>query len=347
MPRFTVGMPTYNRADLLREALESALSQTYRDVEIIVCDDASKDHTAEVVKRYGHRVRYHRNPTNIGMYPNFAKAIELASGEYCSLLQDDDLIHKDFVRRALEGFARADDVVFYSGFALYSPSPTSNWIEKLNGPPFPVDWMVGESRVIDGIGVVPLLHFINISTYPQIAFRTDVARRATRHLLPNCNLFNENVLMAGILTEGKMVIDPWIGAFHRQHPQQVSVIEQEQGERQKQWQMLAGFFERFLPALPDHCTDSFRKVLEEIPVHNRLNFLNWATACAGDWRTTPPTARALKDLLIGSIPEEQRHEIPEWVTTPSSTMTQMRRFKQAVRRTMPPKMVRIIDAIRS
>jgi len=348
MPRFTIGIPTYNRAELLPQALESALGQTYPDVEVLVCDNASEDHTAEVVKRYGDRVRYHRNPTNIGMYPNFAKAIELASGEYFSLLQDDDLIHRDFVRRALEGFARADDIVFYSGFALWAPSPTSIWIEKMVGPPFPVDWMGGESRVMDGIAAVPLLHFINFSTYPLIAFRTDVARRAACRILPDCDFFNENILMACTLAEGKMAIDPWICAFHREHEQQASLlIGKEQGQQQRQWRMLAGFFETFLATLPDHWRDSFLDILKEIPAHNRVNFLIWATGCAGDWRTTPPTARALKDLLIESIPEEQRHKIPRWVLTPPPSMTRMKRFKQAVQRTMPPKMVRIIQAIRS
>src|SRR3954449_5755554 len=136
-PRFTIGIPTYNRADLLRQALESALDQTYPDVEVLVCDDASEDGTAEVVKAFGDRVRYHRNATNIGMYPNFARAIELASGEYFSLLQDDDLIHRDFVRRVLEAFKAADDLVFYSGFGLWAPSPTSVWIDNIFGPPFP------------------------------------------------------------------------------------------------------------------------------------------------------------------------------------------------------------------
>src|SRR5262245_1141872 len=212
MPRFTIGISTYNRADLLREALEAALGQTYPDVEILVCDNASQDRTAEVVESYGDRVRYHRNATNIGMYPNFAKAIELASGEYFSLLQDDDLIHRDFVRRALEAFARDDDVVFYSGFGTWSPSPTSIWMDKMLGPPFPVDWMGGGLRVMDGTAAAPLLHFANFSTYPMIAFRTDVARRAVRHIFPDCELFNENVLMACTLAEGKMAIDPWICA---------------------------------------------------------------------------------------------------------------------------------------
>jgi glycosyltransferase involved in cell wall biosynthesis len=348
MPRFTIGIPTYNRADFLRQALDSALSQTYPDVEVLICDDASQDRTAEVVKAYGDRVRYHRNATNIGMYPNFAKAIELASGEYFSLLQDDDLIHRDFVRRALKAFTGADDIVFYSGFGLWSPSPTSIWIDNMFGPPFPVSWMGGETRVMDGIAAAPLLHFTNFSTYPLIAFRTEVVRRAVRYILPDCELFNENILIACTLAEGKMVIDPWICAFHRRHEQQVSTImEKNQDVQRRQWRRLAGFFEEFLAKLPGHWKDSFLETLREIPVHNRVSIFIWSKMCAGDWQTTPPTTRELKNLFIESIPEECRGEIPWWVTATPPPMTQMRRFKQGVKRAMPPKMVRIIEAIRS
>src|SRR5271157_2570419 len=84
MPRFTIGIPTYNRCDLLANALRAAVGQSFPDPEILVCDDASTDRTPEVVRSFGDRVRYHRNATNIGMWPNFAKAVELAEGEYFS-----------------------------------------------------------------------------------------------------------------------------------------------------------------------------------------------------------------------------------------------------------------------
>jgi glycosyltransferase involved in cell wall biosynthesis len=106
MPRFTIGMPTYNRCDLLANALRAAVGQTYPELEILVCDNASTDRTPEVVRSSGDRVRYHRSATNIGMWLNFAKTVELAEVEYFSWLQDDDLIHRDFVRRALETFAQ-------------------------------------------------------------------------------------------------------------------------------------------------------------------------------------------------------------------------------------------------
>src|SRR5205823_4293943 len=101
MSKFTIGIPTYNRAHFLRRSLKSACDQTWPDVEVLVSDNASTDETEEVVRSYGERVRYHRNPENIGMWPNFARLAEMAEGEYFSWLQDDDLIHCDFARRAV------------------------------------------------------------------------------------------------------------------------------------------------------------------------------------------------------------------------------------------------------
>jgi cellulose synthase/poly-beta-1,6-N-acetylglucosamine synthase-like glycosyltransferase len=59
-PTVSVTIPTYNRAELLRRALESVVQQTYEPLEIIVIDDGSTDHTAAVVADFGERVRYFR-----------------------------------------------------------------------------------------------------------------------------------------------------------------------------------------------------------------------------------------------------------------------------------------------
>jgi glycosyltransferase involved in cell wall biosynthesis len=337
-------MPTYNRCDLLANALQAALGQTYPDTEVLVCDDASKDRTTEVVQSFGDRVRYHRSETNIGMWPNFAKAVELAQGEYFSWLQDDDLIHRDFVRRALETFARASGIVFYSGFALHNHSATSMHWAPLIGPMFDVNWMGGEVRLMDGAAVAPLLHIINIATPPMIAFRTDVLRRAVRQLLPGCDLFNENIIMASALREGRLAIDPWIGAFHLAHEKQVSrIMERDQDERRRQWRLLARFYEGFLPQLPAQWEQPFRNAVSGISVTNRVHLLNYATTCAGDWGTTPAATRALRDMIIETIPLDQRHLVPSWVT---ARWTSIKRLKQRIKKVTPPVIQRIISATR-
>ena len=61
-PKISIVIPVYNGADFVAEAIDSALNQTYDNVEIIVVNDGSKDNTEEVVKRYGDKVRYFAKP---------------------------------------------------------------------------------------------------------------------------------------------------------------------------------------------------------------------------------------------------------------------------------------------
>lgn len=98
-PLVTIAIPTYNRADgYLREALESALAQAYEHLEIVVVDNASQDATPDYVGSIDDtRLRYIRNPKNLGVNGNFNACIDNARGEYVLVLHDDDSIDPDFI----------------------------------------------------------------------------------------------------------------------------------------------------------------------------------------------------------------------------------------------------------
>lgn len=89
----SVIMPTHNRSDLLPRACRSVLEQTYRDLELIIVDDASTDNTQEVASqlvRSDNRVRYIRNDANVGAPEARNIALTHAKGEYVAFLDDDD-----------------------------------------------------------------------------------------------------------------------------------------------------------------------------------------------------------------------------------------------------------------
>jgi glycosyltransferase involved in cell wall biosynthesis len=98
-PLVTLGMPTYNRAaSSFLQALDSALAQTYANLEIVISDNASTDGTEALVRsRPDPRVRYFRQERNIPAVDNFNYCLEQARGKYFLLLFDDDLIDPDFV----------------------------------------------------------------------------------------------------------------------------------------------------------------------------------------------------------------------------------------------------------
>ena len=91
MPRVSVIIPTYNRAHLIRQALESALAQTCRDFEIIVADDGSTDHTAEVVAQFGSAVTYIPLPHRDQPAATRNGGLRVARGEFVAFLDSDDL----------------------------------------------------------------------------------------------------------------------------------------------------------------------------------------------------------------------------------------------------------------
>jgi len=96
-PTVSVVIPTYCRAHLIGEAIQSVLNQTYRDLEIIVVDDASSDNTEEVVKSLkDERIRYIRHEENKGAPAARNTGIEAAKGEYIAFQDSDDewLPHK-------------------------------------------------------------------------------------------------------------------------------------------------------------------------------------------------------------------------------------------------------------
>jgi len=97
-PLVTIGICTYNRADsYLGAALQSAVDQTYPTLEIVVSDNASVDHTEELVRSFEDpRIRYFKQERNLGVNGNFNFALEQARGAYFLLLHDDDLIDPDF-----------------------------------------------------------------------------------------------------------------------------------------------------------------------------------------------------------------------------------------------------------
>jgi len=92
-PSVSVLIPTYNYACFLAEAIESVLMQDFRDFELLIVDDCSADHTAEVVKPFcsrDARVRFSANSINLGMVNNWNHCLRQARGEYIKFLFGDD-----------------------------------------------------------------------------------------------------------------------------------------------------------------------------------------------------------------------------------------------------------------
>lgn len=126
MPQLvSILVPVYNRATLIAATLDSALAQTYPEIEVVVVDNASTDGTWELIADYAARdprIKAFRNDSNIGPVRNWRRCVDEAQGVYGKILWSDDLIAPEFVAKALELFDEETGFV-YSAVGLFSERP--------------------------------------------------------------------------------------------------------------------------------------------------------------------------------------------------------------------------------
>jgi glycosyltransferase involved in cell wall biosynthesis len=113
-PRLSIGLPVYNGENFLAESLDALLGQTYEDFELIISDNASTDGTADICRGYqkqDSRIRYIRQPRNIGLQPNHNFVVRQARGELFKMASHDDLYARDLLKRCVDALDQHPEVV--------------------------------------------------------------------------------------------------------------------------------------------------------------------------------------------------------------------------------------------
>jgi glycosyltransferase involved in cell wall biosynthesis len=106
-PLVTFCIPTYNRPEFLRRAIESCLAQTCQDFEIVITDNSTNDESAQMTAKIKDpRIRYYSNNGDIGREASCSRAVSLARGKYLQLLMDDDLLKPKFLELVLDAFEK-------------------------------------------------------------------------------------------------------------------------------------------------------------------------------------------------------------------------------------------------
>lgn len=121
--KLSLCIPTYNRASLLREALQSIAGQVCHGVEVVVCDNNSSDETGEVVDEFRplfSNVTYFCWPENMGADRNVLKTIEVANGEYCWLLGDDDQLEAGALNHVFTLLDQGFDLIYLNAMSYDS-----------------------------------------------------------------------------------------------------------------------------------------------------------------------------------------------------------------------------------
>jgi glycosyltransferase involved in cell wall biosynthesis len=116
-PMVTVTIPMYNNARFITETIQSVLSQTFTDFELLIYDDHSTDGSWEIAESFrDNRIRLFRNPENLGPERNWNRAISNVRGKYVKLVCGDDILYPECIEKQLAAFEEPGN----SGVSLVS-----------------------------------------------------------------------------------------------------------------------------------------------------------------------------------------------------------------------------------
>lgn len=111
-PKISIILPVYNGERHLRESIESVLVQTFRDFEMVICDDGSTDDSLAIVRGYDDsRIKFHDNRQNRGLFANLNFGIKQAQGEYIRLWSQDDVMKTHCLETEMRYLALSRDAV--------------------------------------------------------------------------------------------------------------------------------------------------------------------------------------------------------------------------------------------
>jgi glycosyltransferase involved in cell wall biosynthesis len=210
-PRVTLAMPVFNGEAYIAIALRSLLAQTFENFEIVITDNASTDRTEIICREFAQqdaRIRYHRNPKNVGAAENYNLGFKLARGEYLKWCAHDDYISANYLELAVKALDQHPDAVL-----TYGPS---EMIDE-NGAVAPP-----ESATLVGFeNVDPVWRFDSmIRSGGSCGAIFGLFRRSAlaRSLLHNKDYYSsDRALLAEMAILGPFIFVPEITFFNRAH----------------------------------------------------------------------------------------------------------------------------------
>ncbi|WP_417290006.1 glycosyltransferase family 2 protein [Corallibacter sp.] len=138
-PLVSICIPTYNGGAFIEETLQSALNQTYKNIEIVITDDKSSDNTLSICNAFAEkdsRIKVYENTANLGLVGNWCESVEKASSKWVKFLFQDDLLEHDCVEKMINAALSSNvnfvicnrEYIFEEGF---DPKIKKQYAEKL------------------------------------------------------------------------------------------------------------------------------------------------------------------------------------------------------------------------
>jgi glycosyltransferase involved in cell wall biosynthesis len=334
MPKVSVLVPTYNYARFLPEAIESVLAQDFTDFELLISDDASRDDSAEVIRRYAGRdprIRCQVHGKNLGMVANWNWCLGEARGEYVKFLFGDDRLasHQALGRMAamLDAEPRAALAVTARLILDEHSRPIEIW-DELGA----AGWKAGPAVIVQC-----LRYDRNLIGEPSAAmFRREAGRRgfdpAWRQLVDEEMWFH-------LLESGDFVYDPEPLCAFRLHTAQQTVVNRDSHVASMESLLLLARYLDCFAAAASLPLDSFviRRLLFHYIYYSRKNSRR-------DGARTPAVAAA-EELLLARLTPRWYRLCLAWhrLTKPLVNLERWVRPKPDVRgrRPLPPPAVTV------
>lgn len=240
VPRVSIGLPVYNGAKYICAAIESVLNQTFTDFELLIADNASTDDTEAICREYAakdSRIRYYRNPENLGAAPNFNLAFEQSVAPYFRWHAHDDLIAPTYLEKCVPVLDNHPDVVLvHTRTRLIDENG-----QTIHFPTRPDGSAAGEMITPDGrkyvYGLDPATRKLDSpradERFRSVILRTHwsyeifglVRREAlARGGLQESFYGTDKVILAELSTQGRIIILDDDLFWNRRHPEQSASI---------------------------------------------------------------------------------------------------------------------------
>ncbi len=218
-PKVSVGMPVYNGERWLPTTIPAILNQTFRDLELVITDNGSTDRTAEICEEFARRdarVRYFRNPKNLGVIRNFNECFKHSRGEFFRWHAASDLCEPTLVERCYDALQRNPD-------AVCAYPRTRLFVDTIDdGSPYACSLDANQDSAADRFIHVMLKMGLNNAQSGLI--RSSVIRKT--RLIPN-HIDGDHVFLMEISLYGKFIIVPELLWYRRMKPETASTLQSE------------------------------------------------------------------------------------------------------------------------
>ena len=210
-PKISVIMSSYNRAQYIKEAIESILNQTYQDFELIIIDDCSKKETQDVIEKYAQndkRIIFLKNEHNMGQVLTRNRGLEIAKGEYIAILDDDDISLPTRFEKQVEYMDKNPDIML-----------SGTDIQTFDGDGTKTSWV----DLFDPEIISVLINFYNPFCASTLIFRNDfIKKHNIKYDNSVCHAEDYDLYRQFLVAGGKISNLPQVLVKYRVHNQSIT-----------------------------------------------------------------------------------------------------------------------------